>query len=67
MFFFACHAALVALVIVSRQVKDAMHQQHLQFLGNGMPQPLGIAARLVGGDGNVARHSRAGGTLRWKR
>ena len=52
---FALHFAIIALVIVTRQMKNSMQCQDSNFLGCGVTQASGILGCDLRRDGNFAR------------
>ena len=63
--FFSGHLTVVALMIVSRQVQDAVQGKNLDFFGGGMSEAAGILGGDLGRDRHISREiARFGGVRR---
>ena len=49
----AVHGAVVALVVVAEDVKEAVQGQHVQLLGQATSQPARVALRRLHADHDV--------------
>jgi hypothetical protein len=65
--FFASHLAIIALVIETCQMQDAVQRQYFHLVRNGMPQAPSVLSRDVGGNCHVSGNTFCPSTRRQRR